>query len=135
MEMVTLAYACSHTHTHARRTHARTHTHTHTHTHTCIHTPEKVSLLKAVDATLVGNGHLDLFEIIMYMQKFYEHLFLKTDEKSGMKVVDEERLKKFATLLRDSVDKGLVVYVCVFARVCACVLRLSVLILTNPRWG
>jgi len=37
--------------------------------------------------------------------KFYEHLFLKTDEKSGMKVVDEERLKKFATLLRDSVDK------------------------------
>ena len=117
------------------RTHARTCTHTHTHTHTCIHTPEKVSLLKAVDATLVGNGHLDLFEIIMYMQKFYEHLFLKTDEESGMKVVDEERLKKFATLLRDSVDKGLVVYVCVFARVCACVLRLSVLILTNPRWG
>merc|ERR1719261_1792264 len=52
-----------------------------------------------------GNGHLDLFEIIMYMQKFYEHLFLKTDEESGMKVVDEERLKKFATLLRDSVDK------------------------------
>ena len=127
MEMVTLAYACSHTHTHARRTHARTHahTHTHTHTHTCIHTPEKVSLLKAVDATLVGNGHLDLFEIIMYMQKFYEHLFLKTDEKSGMKVVDEERLKKFATLLRDSVDKGLVVYVCVCLRVCVCACSVS----------
>ena len=53
----------------------------------------------------------------MYMQKFYEHLFLKTDEESGMKVVDEERLKKFATLLRDSVDKGLV---CACLCVCAC---------------
>ena len=64
-------------------------------------------------------------EIIMYMQKFYEHLFLKTDEESGMKVVDEERLKKFATLLRDSVDKGLVVYVCVCLRVCVCACSVS----------
>lgn len=66
---------------------------------------EAISMFQDIDALGDGNGHLDLFEIIMYMQKFYEHLFLKTDEESGMKVVDEERLKKFATLLRDSVDK------------------------------
>jgi len=50
------------------------------------------------------NGSLELFEIILYMQEHYQHLFAHRDV-DGQQVVDEEKLKGFAEFLRDTLDR------------------------------
>lgn len=50
------------------------------------------------------NGSLELFEIILYMQEHYQHLFCYKDV-DAQTVLDEEKLKKFAEFLRDTLDR------------------------------
>ncbi len=49
-------------------------------------------------------SHHHTFEIILYIQEHYQHLFSHKDV-DGQMVVDEERLKSFAAFLRDQLDR------------------------------
>jgi len=65
---------------------------------------EADNLFTTIDSMGDRNGSLELFEIILYMQEHYQHIFSHKDV-DGQMVVDEEKLKSFASFLRDSLDR------------------------------
>jgi len=53
-----------------------------------------------------GDGQLELYEIILYMQEYCLHLFYHPEPGvDGLMIVDDEKLRAFATLLRDQLDR------------------------------
>jgi len=66
---------------------------------------EAVDLFLSIDAMGDGNGTLELFEIILYMQSYHQHLFLRRGP-DDMDEIDQAKLKSFAELLRNSVDRN-----------------------------
>lgn len=65
---------------------------------------EANNLFMTIDSMGDRNGSLELFEIILYMQEHYQHIFSRKDV-DGQSVVDEDKLKNFAAFLRDSLDR------------------------------
>ena len=66
---------------------------------------EAASIFATIDAKGDRNGQLELFEIILYMQEYWEHAFSHKDV-DGRNVVDEDKLKNFCVFLRDALDKN-----------------------------
>ena len=66
---------------------------------------EATILFDSIDSLGDCNGTLQLYEIILYMQEHYQHLFLKNDKDiDGQSIMDEDKLSGFAQFLRDALD-------------------------------
>mmetsp|Transcript_10692 Transcript_10692/g.35807 ORF Transcript_10692/g.35807 Transcript_10692/m.35807 type:complete len:157 (+) Transcript_10692:1042-1512(+) len=64
---------------------------------------EAERLFRTIDSLGNSNGFLELYEVILYIQEYMQHMFYKKNSM-GDNVVDEKKLKDFASNLRNLVD-------------------------------
>ena len=68
---------------------------------------EAVQLFRSIDALGNKNGTIELFEILLYVQEYLQHLFVKEDTLGdGEEEIDEEKVKQFADFVIHEIDEN-----------------------------
>ncbi|KAJ1491534.1 hypothetical protein T484DRAFT_1882461 [Baffinella frigidus] len=66
---------------------------------------EAVQLFRSIDSLGNKNGTIELFEILLYVQEYLQHLFVKEDMLGeGEEELDEQKVKTFADFVILEID-------------------------------